>query len=770
MVFKMTIDRLASESSGSHDLASEALFQALGDNAYELDQGFHFLTFNAGCVVYFGIPSEAALGRSIWDVLATSHGSWLEDFLRSAMAARRPLRVERAGVLRSDRWLEVTAFPTSRGLGVAFRDRTAEHRAVEALREREARQGFLLAFDKRLRKLADPDEVMAAAAEMLGQHLGAARAGYAELDAAAEVLRVTRDWTDGRVPRRAGEKRTLDAFGSAAAAELRAGSVLVVEDCLLDPRTTGAAVAATWAGIGIRSLVVAPLIKAESLTAFFYVHETGLRRWSAAEVELVREIAHRTWAAVEQARAETERRESEARLALAAEAAGLGIWEWDLATNRFVYSARAKAICGFDPGQEPTYEDVRRVTHPSDFPRTSAAAQRALDPALRERPVYEYRVVRPDGTERRVIAHGRAVFDRVGREERAVRYIGTLQDVTEQWEAAEALRESESRLRLAVEAGRMAVWEYDVATGGVSGSPELNRLLGFPEDATPSAAEMRARYWPGEHDRLQAIGQEALARGERFFEAEYRYLWPDGSVRWLLMRAEIRFGEDGSPNTVVGVLLDVTGRKEAEEQQVLLMREVDHRAKNALAVVQAAVRLTRAPDLESYRRTIEGRVSSLARAQTLLSEDRWSGADLWALIEGELAAFVEEDQRALLDGPPVALPARAAQPLAMALHELATNAVKYGALSTTSGRVAVSWCVDSAAEPVLKLRWAETGGPPVTAPPVRRGFGSRVLEGTVRGQLGGAVSFTWKVTGLVCEMEVPLMREGGAEADLTTAD
>jgi PAS domain S-box-containing protein len=770
MVSKMTHDRVASETSEAHDLASEALFQALGDNAYELDRGFHFLTFNAGCVAYFGIPSEAALGRSIWDVLATSHGSWLETFLRSAMTARRPLRVERAGVLRSDRWLEVTAFPTSRGIGVAFRDRTMEHRAVEALREREARQAFLLAFDERLRRLADPDEVMAAAAEMLGQHLGAARAGYAELDAAAEVLRVTRDWTDGRVPRRAGEKRRLDAFGSAAAAELRAGGVLVVEDCLLDPRTTGEAVAATWASIGIRSLVVAPLIKAEALTAFFCVHETGPRRWPVAEVELVREIAHRTWAAVEQARAETERRESEARLALAAEAAGLGIWEWDLATNRFVYSARAKAICGFDPGREPTYEDVRRVTHFADFPRTSAAAQRALDPVLRERPVYEYRVVRPDGIERRVIAHGRAVFDQVGSEERAVRYIGTLQDVTEQWEAAEALRESEARLRLAVEAGRMAVWKYDVATDSVTGSPELNRLLGFPEGATPSAAEMRARYWPGEHERLQAIGQEALAQGERFFEAEYRYLWPDNSVRWLLMRAEIRFGEDKSPSMVVGVLLDVTGRKEAEEQQVLLMREVDHRAKNALAVVQAAVRLTRAPDLESYRRTIEGRVSSLARAQTLLSEDRWSGADLRALIEGELAAFVGEDQRALLDGPRVALPARAAQPLAMALHELATNAVKYGAFSAPSGRVAVSWCVDSAAEPVLRLRWAETGGPQVAAPPVRRGFGSRVLEGTVRGQLGGTVSFTWKVAGLLCKMEVPLMRGGGAEADLTTAD
>jgi PAS domain S-box-containing protein len=684
------------------------------------------------------------------------------------MATRRPMRIEREGVAHPGRWLEITAFPTARGLGVAFRDRTAEHHATEALREGAARQAFLLALEERLRGLADPGEAMAAAAELLGRHLGAARAGYAEVDAAGEGLLVVRDWTDGRVPRRTGEQRPLDAFGPAAAAELRAGRVLVVEDCLADPRTVGEAVAATWAGIGIRALVVAPLVKAGAFIAFLYAHDTGPRRWSAAEADLVRDVAERTWAAVERARAEAERRESEARLALAAEAAGLGIWDWDLGTNRFVYSAQAKAICGFDPGREPSYEEVCRATHPEDFPATSAAARRAIDPARRERPVFDYRVVRPDGSLRRVIAHGRVVFGCIGGEERAVRYVGTLQDVTEAWEAAEALRESEARLRLAVEAGQMAVWGYDVATDQVTGSPELNRLLGFPEDATPSIAEMRARYWPGEQERVRAAGQAALARGERHFEAEYRYLWPDGSVRWLMMRAEIRFGIGGMPSKVVGVVLDVTARKAAEERQVLLMREVDHRAKNALAVVQAAVRLTLAPDLESYRRAIAGRVAALARAQTLLAEDRWSGAELRTLIEGELSAFVGERQRAMLEGPSVALPARAAQPLAMAVHELATNAVKYGALSVPSGCVAVRWSVESGAEPVLSLRWTETGGPAVTAPPVRRGFGSRVLEGTVRGQLAGVVTLAWEPGGLVCTLEVPLRREDGAESGLVS--
>ena len=195
------------------------------------------------------------------------------------------------------------------------------------------------------------------------------------------------------------------------------------------------------------------------------------------------------------------------------------------------------------------------------------------------------------------------------------------------------------------------------------------------------------------------------------------------------------------PGRFAALFLNVTERRAAEERQALLAREVDHRAKNALAVVQAALRLTQAPDLPSYARAIEGRVAALARAQTLLAEDRWAGADLRALLQGELAAFLAApERRGRLDGPPVALPAGTAQPLAMALHELATNAVKYGALSVADGPCLGVLELDGGPAGLLQLRWAEAGGPPVARPPARRGFGSRVLDGTVRGQLGGAVT------------------------------
>ncbi|HEY0104329.1 MAG TPA: PAS domain S-box protein [Brevundimonas sp.] len=257
--------------------------------------------------------------------------------------------------------------------------------------------------------------------------------------------------------------------------------------------------------------------------------------------------------------------ESQARLQLATDAAAIGIWDWDVLSGRMNYSAEAKAICGFAPDQDVTFQGARRVTHPDDYPRTAAMARRALDPLLRERLPYEYRVVRSDGEVRWVLAHGEAVFADVNGELQAVRYVGTLQDITDRRRLEDAERAGRARLALAIEAGRMAVWELEIATDKVTGSPELNRLLGFPEDADPTAEEMRARYYAGEEERLRAVGEAALARGERVIDAEYRYVWPDGTVRWLWLRAEFTLDQAGAPSHAVGVLADITERRRSEE-------------------------------------------------------------------------------------------------------------------------------------------------------------------------------------------------------------
>ena len=218
------------------------------------------------------------------------------------------------------------------------------------------------------------------------------------------------------------------------------------------------------------------------------------------------------------------------------------------------------------------------------------------------------------------------------------------------------------------------------------------------------------------------------------------------------------------------IMRDVSERKADEARRALLAREVDHRAKNALAVVQSVLRLTPRDEPAAFAAAVEARVAALARVHSLLAEGGWSGADLRAVAERELAPYAAAPRHSgaagaqsiavSLDGPPVPLAAAAVQPLAMVLHELATNAAKHGALSVPGGAVEVRWWTGRRADDdgMLRLRWTETGGPPVAGAPARRGFGTRVVEATVRGQLGGTVERRWERTGLVVEVAVPLAR------------
>ena len=248
----------------------------------------------------------------------------------------------------------------------------------------------------------------------------------------------------------------------------------------------------------------------------------------------------------------------------------MGIWDWNLETNAFVYSARAREICGFPSDVEITYEMVRAATHPDDFPHTSAQAMRAIDPAVRSKDPYEYRIVLPDGGIRCVLAYGQAQFERRGNTEQAVRYVGTLQDITERRLLDEQQVQLAQRLKLALDAGRMTVWEVDLETDALVGSPDLNRLFGLPEDSEPDLTTLRGFYYPGEQERVAEHGRQALDRGDRYIELEYRIVRPDGKVRWLGLRCELQLAEDGTPVRAVGVVSDVTERKETELRDAVL--------------------------------------------------------------------------------------------------------------------------------------------------------------------------------------------------------
>jgi len=224
---------------------------------------------------------------------------------------------------------------------------------------------------------------------------------------------------------------------------------------------------------------------------------------------------------------------------------------------------------------------------------------------------------------------------------------------------------------------------------------------------------------------------------------------PDGS-RICFMPYPTPLRDDaGRLLGAVNMLVDITTRKQAEERMMLLTGEVDHRSNNLLAVIQAMLRLTKADTAEEFQAAFQGRLSALANVQRLFSVSRWTGASIQRIIEEELRPY--GSSRVSIAGRDIRLPPALAQALAVSVHELATNAAKYGSLSGPSGQIDIRWQIDPADS--LVLRWTESGGPQI-AEPMRKGFGVDAIDGMVR-TLSGRITRQWKPEGLDCELSFP---------------
>jgi len=444
------------------------------------------------------------------------------------------------------------------------------------------------------------------------------------------------------------------------------------------------------------------------------------------------------------------RRKDDLKFRLALRAAQIGIWDLTLDTGEMEYSAKARAIYGFHPDVPITIDMVRAATHPADLPSNTAQAQRALDPQVKERAPFEYRILRADtGALRWVVVHGEPIFATTPDGPVAVRYVGTVQDITERKEVEQALRDSELRQRLAIDAARMAVWEFDAATGRLTASAELNRMFGMPADAHPTIDDLRAAYGPGEREKVQEAAQAALERGDKHFEAEFRCRRPDGNLYWLMLRAEVMFAPDGSFERVIGVLMDIDDSKRSQERQTLLLRELNHRVKNSLSVVQSLA-------TQSFRKgnaspaaltAFRDRLSALARANDVLFHQEWTAFSLAELVQDIIDPYDDGDGRFDLEGADITLPPRLNVPLALTLHELCTNAAKYGALSAGDGQVRIEWTANADG---LELTWIERGGPAV-ATPIEPGFGARLISNILAVELG-RVELDPQPEGMRCRM------------------
>jgi two-component sensor histidine kinase len=358
-----------------------------------------------------------------------------------------------------------------------------------------------------------------------------------------------------------------------------------------------------------------------------------------------------------------------------------------------------------------------------------------------------------------------------------------LSVVTDERRMKDILAARQEFLRKAEQESRARAEELEVILGAV---PVAVVIAHDPECRKMSTNQMGAnalRIGPLLHfDResspyvrmLDATGRELplgerpmhrAARGETLTDFAGKVVFDDGSTRDFLGAARPLHDPHGAVRGAVGAFLDTTERKKAEERITLLAREVDHRAKNVMAVVQAMARLTKADDIDSFRKAILGRIGNLARTHNLLAANLWEGVSFADLIRDEFAAYGlngnESAGTGTLDaaGPDLQLHPGMAQSLALVIHELITNAIKYGALSVPAGQVGVEWRIEGDGdENLLLVDWREHNGPPVS-PPQQPGFGSELMAGAIRHQLGGELDMDWSLAGLCVALRVPLRHQ-----------
>lgn len=312
------------------------------------------------------------------------------------------------------------------------------------------------------------------------------------------------------------------------------------------------------------------------------------------------------------------------------------------------------------------------------------------------------------------------------------------------------LAQESLKLSLALRVAEMGVWVFDPETGSASWDLKLRAITGLSsKTAKPRAEDFMKRIHEDDKVRVEALLKETVERGA-LFETDFRFIKPDGEEIWLSGK-----GERLNNGDVIGINADITERKRAEEQTQFMMRELDHRVKNLLAVILSICQITskKSENVTDFTSSFTQRLTAIARTHSLLAQSRWRGTNLRALLQEEVGAH-GMDEQVILEGPEISISPSSAQALSMLFHELTTNAIKYGSLSVPDGHLTVKWSRSPDIDGAVNLVWTEREGPTVTKPK-ETGFGTTVIDRIAGSQLGSEIKTKWKKSGLEISLDVP---------------
>ncbi|WP_296744191.1 GAF domain-containing protein [Mesorhizobium sp.] len=687
---------------------------------------------------------------------------------------------------------------------------TGRVRMENALRESEARHAFLLRLSDSLRPLTNAIAIQETASRLLGEQLGVERAAYGEMLPDDEHMVVARDWTREGVASVVGTYRVTDS-GAFFMQALRVGKLAVIEDALTDAGVSRENYERIWSVIDARAAIAHPIVKDGRLTAAFFIHSKLPRRWTPDEISLVTDVGERTWEAVERAHTEIALHDRVAWLAGQKDAFLAAINGAPLAQSLGFLVATALAQiggdmrCAFYVANAEGTELRHVVGMPEPYALCVDGFRIASDslacglavhngnpvitadvvkeprwgPWLWLAEQYAYRAVWsfPIETSTGKVVGTFAMYFGKPREatpldhefaavitRAAAIIISRHREAQDRATAEAALGETEERLQQFADASLDVLWirsaadlQWTFLSRGFDKIYGISRQDALAGDNFTSWMEL---ILPEDRDVAMANIRNVI-EGKRV-AFEYRIRRPvDGQIRWLRNTDFPMRNANGEIDRIGGVGHDITPLKDAQEHQKFLLAELQHRVRNTLSVIRAIARRSAesSETAEELGMHLDGRIAAFARVQAAVTRDPTAGLDLEGLVADTLfAASAREGEQLSIAGPPVQLAAKAAETIGLALHELTTNALKYGALSVPDGHIAVRWTLDKAPDSdcaALSLEWVESGQTPSDTRPKRNGFGTELLTRSLAYDLNASVERQFGENGMRYAVRIP---------------